>query len=208
MKGEKPAMSPLSYFETRKEMTRIAKSLWKRRLTNAAGGNFAVRVGDGLVLITPSLMAERKHCALKAKDLLLIDYEKNIIEGEGALSREADMHVGLLRAFKGIGAVMHAHPFYSMAFVAQSKEIPSFIEATADRGSVACLPYARLFSPELPAQVLKYFGDHRGAAESRPLGVILPLHGLVVTGPDLYSAYSMLELIECDAFCGLSKSLV
>ena len=58
-------MSNLSYYEMRQEMVTIAKLMWERRLTNAAGGNFAVRVDDNRILISPSLMSERKHCSRK-----------------------------------------------------------------------------------------------------------------------------------------------
>ena len=35
----------------------------------------------------------------------------------------------------------------------------------------------------------------------KPIGVMLPLHGVVVSGGDIFKAYSMLERIECDAYC-------
>jgi L-fuculose-phosphate aldolase len=201
-------MSALSYLAAREEMVAVARSMWNRRLTNAAGGNFAVRVEDNRVLITPSRMSEEKHCALAPEDLLLIDFEQNILEGAGDLSRETDMHVALLRGFSGIGAVIHAHPFYCMAFVAQSKPIPSMIEATMERGEVGCIPYTKVFTPQLAENVTRYFEARRDEAKRHPVGVILPLHGLVVSGAGLRQAYSMLECIECDAFCAICKPLI
>ena len=94
-------MSNLSYYEMRLEMCKVAKMMWDRRLTNAAGGNFAVRVDENRILISPSLMSERKHCEMQPEDFLLIDYDRNIIEGEGKLSRESLMHVLILQNFKG-----------------------------------------------------------------------------------------------------------
>lgn len=85
-------MSNLSYIELREEMCKVAKLMWERRLTNAAGGNFAVRADENRILISPSLMSEQKHCELKPEDFLLIDYEENILEGTGKLSREGLMH--------------------------------------------------------------------------------------------------------------------
>jgi L-fuculose-phosphate aldolase len=185
-----------------------ARLMWERRLTNAAGGNFAVRAGEGLILITPSLMSERKHCAIEPKDILLIDHDKHILEGEGALSRESDLHLYLLTKFAGIGASLHAHPFHCMPFVAAEKPIPSMTEATSERGDVGCASFAPANTPELAAAVADYSEDRRALAESGPLGVILPLHGIVVTGTDLYRAYSMLEMIECDAYCAITRSLI
>ena len=192
----------------RKQMCTIAKSMWDRRLTNAAGGNFAVLVDDNRILISPSLMSERKQCDLKPEDFILMDFEQNIIEGTGNLSRESDMHIALLRDHKNICASIHAHPFYCMPFVSQAKDIPSVTEATLGRGDVGCIEFTKAYTPELAANVARYFEEKRELADKKPIAVILPLHGVVVTGPDLHLAYSMLERIECDAFCNIVKKLI
>lgn len=201
-------MSNLSYYEMRVEMCKVAKNMWNRRLTNAAGGNFAVKVEENRILITPSLMSERLHCDMEPGDLLLIDYEENILEGTGKLSREGEMHVDLLKNFSNINATIHAHPFWCMPFVSQAKPIPNVTEATMGRGVVGCIPYTKAYTPQLAENVYAYFEKHRRLAEKKPMAVILPLHGVVVSGPDIYLAYSMLERIECDAFCNITKNMV
>lgn len=201
-------MQKLSYMDLREEMCRMAAMMWERRLTNAAGGNLAVRAEEGRILITSSLMSLRKHCRIEPKDILLIDYEKNILEGEGDLSREGDMHLYLLTEFENIRAAFHAHPFYAMAFVAASQSIPNVTEATMGRGPVDCIPWTKAYTHELAEAVAAYYEERRELANSKPIGVILPLHGIVVTGPDIYEAYSMLERVECDAFCTLMSGFV
>lgn len=201
-------MADLSYLEMREEMCVIAKNMWERRLTNAAGGNFAVRVGENRVLITPSLMSERKRCCLEPEDILLIDYQENIIEGRGKLSRESDMHTRLLSSFQNIGATIHAHPFHCMPYIAFGKPIPNVTEATMGRGMVECIPYTKAYTPELAQKVFEYFDARRELAERKPIGVIQEKHGVVVSGPDLFMAYSMLERIEADAFCGICRTLI
>lgn len=201
-------MSNLSYYEMRKEMCKVARLMWERRLTNAAGGNFAVRVDENRILISPSMMSEEKHCELNPEDLLLIDYDENILEGTGRLSREGLMHCLILKNFKEIECTIHAHPFYCMPFVAQAKPIPNVTEATMGRGYVGCIEWTKAYSPELSQNIYNYFEEHRETAEKKPIGVIMPLHGVVVSGRSIYSAYSMLERIECDAFCTLTKNLI
>ena len=177
-------MSNLSYYEMRLEMCKVAKMMWDRRLTNAAGGNFAVRVDENRILISPSLMSE------------------------GKLSREILMHVLILQNFKEIECTIHAHPFYCMPFVAQSKPIPNVTEATMGRGEVGCIEWTKAYSEELSRNVYQYFEDHRETAVKKPIGMIMPKHGVVVSGPSIYLAYSMLERIECDAFCTITKNLI
>lgn len=201
-------VSNLSYIEMREEMCVVARMMWERRLTNAAGGNFAVRVDENRILSTPSMMSENKHCQLKPEDMLLIDYEENILEGNGKLSRETNMHILLLSKFQNIGATIHAHPFYCMPYVAFSRPIPNVTEATKGRGYVECIPYSKAYSQELADNVYAYFDSRRELAERKPIACILPTHGVVVSGPSIYMAYSMLERIEADAFCGIAKSLL
>ena len=201
-------MGSLSYMETRTEMVTTARLIWERRLTNAAGGNFSVRVAENRILISPSMMSEEKHCMLNPEDFLLIDYEQNILEGSGKLSRETVMHVLLLKNFSEIGCVIHAHPFYCMPFVIKSKPIPSLSEATMGRGDVGCIKWAKAYTEELSRNVYGYFEEHRELASKTPIAVIMPLHGVVVSGGDIYKAYSMLERIECDAYCATVQNLM
>lgn len=201
-------MAALQYMELREEMCLTARNMWARRLTNAAGGNFAVRPEKNRILVTPSMMSEHKHCQLEPGDILLIDYEGNILEGEGKLSRETDMHILLLSRFENIGATIHAHPFYCMPFVAFAQPIPNVTEATMGRGYVECIPWTKAYSHELAENVYQYFDERRQLAEKKPLGMIMPKHGVVVSGPHIYGAYSMLERIEADAFCNLCRPLI
>jgi L-fuculose-phosphate aldolase len=145
---------------------------------------------------------------MEPKDILLMDYDKNVLEGEGELSREGDMHLYLLTQFDNIAASFHAHPFHCMPFVSAGKPIPNVTESTMGRGEVGCIPFTKAYTPELAEAVARYYEDRRELAESKPIGVILPLHGVVVTGPDIYGAYSMLERIECDAYCTITSSLL
>ena len=201
-------MSGFSYMEIRREMVTTARLIWERRLTNASGGNFAVRAEENRILISPSMMSEEKHCILNPEDFLLIDYNQNIIEGSGKLSRESLMHVLILQNFKEIGCTIHAHPFYCMPFVARAKPIPSMTEATMGRGDVGCIKWTKAYTEELSRNVYAYFEERRELAVRKPIGVIMPLHGVVVSGGDIYKAFSMLERIECDAYCATVQNLI
>ncbi|MDR1796575.1 MAG: class II aldolase/adducin family protein [Clostridiales Family XIII bacterium] len=184
-------------------MCETALQLWDRKLTNALGGNFCMRVGEGELLITPTLMSEGKHCRLEPKDILLIDYEAKILEGEGGLSRETDMHIGLLRDFPAIGAVIHAHPQNGMVFAAYEKPIPSVTEASEAQGAAGLIDFAPTCTPELAAAVLRYYEARRPLLEKGPLAAVMRKHGLVVTAPNLNAAFAFLEVVETDAYCAL-----
>ncbi|MHB8087827.1 MAG: class II aldolase/adducin family protein [Anaerolineaceae bacterium] len=202
-------MSELQYLDMRRQMKKIAKAMWDRKLTNAAGGNFAVRVDENRILISPSMMSEYEMCDLDVESFLLIDYDANIIEGSGKLSRETDMHILLLSKFKYIQCTIHAHPQFCMVFASQSKPIKTVTEATIKRGEYfGVIDPAPAYSKELAYSVYKYFDDRRELAEKIGLGCIMPMHGVVVSGDCLMSAFSCLERMETDAICNIFKNFI
>ena len=185
-------------------MCEIAGLIWQRRLTNAYGGNFAVRAGEDSFLVTPSMMAEEKHCRLVPEDLLLVGPDGAVLEGAGCLSRETGMHAALLNAFPKIGAVIHAHPMNAMVFAAACRPIPSVTEATERQGEAGLVKFAPMCTPEMTANVLEYYEGKRALLNELPAACVLPKHGVVVAGKSLNAAFAMLELIETDAYCVLN----
>jgi L-fuculose-phosphate aldolase len=95
-----------------------------------------------------------------------------------------------------------------MLYVAKAKPIPSMTEATMGRGVVGCIKWTKAYTEELSRNIYNYFEEHRDLAVKKPIGVIMPLHGVVVSGGDIFKAYSMLERIECDAYCATVQSFI
>jgi L-fuculose-phosphate aldolase len=190
-------------------MKKIAKAIWDRKLTNAAGGNFAVKVAENRILISPSMMSENCMCELDVEEFLLIDYQGNILEGSGKLSRETEMHIMLLSGFKNIKCTIHAHPQFCMVFASQSKPIKTVTEATIKRGeNFGVIEQAPAFSKQLAGNVYKYFDERRELAEKIGIGCVMPMHGVVVSGDSLMSAFSCLERMETDAICNIFKNSI
>jgi L-fuculose-phosphate aldolase len=202
-------LSELQYLETREHMRKIAKAMWDRKLTNAAGGNFAVKVAQNRILISPSMMSENFMCELDPEEFLLIDYQGKVLEGSGKLSRETQMHILLLSGFNYIKCTIHAHPQFCMVFASQSKPIKTVTEATLKRGEAfGVIEPAPAYSRQLAENVYKYFDERRELAEKIGIGCIMPMHGVVVSGDSLMSAYSCLERMETDAICNVFKNFI
>jgi len=190
-------------------MQKVAKAMWDRKLTNAAGGNFAVKVAENRILVSPSMMSEHCMCELDVDEFLLVDYQGNILEGRGKLSRETEMHTMLLSRFNYIQSTIHAHPQYCMVYAANSKPIKTVTEATIKRGDYfGVIENAPAYTKQLAENVYKYFDDHRDFAEKIGIGCIMPMHGVVVSGNSLMSAFSCLERMETDAICNIFKNFV
>lgn len=198
----------MKYMEERRKLLQIATDLWERRLTNAAGGNLAMRVDDNRVLVSPSMMSEHKHCRIDIEEPLLIDYDCNILEGTGAFSREGRMHALILKNIPEVGGVIHAHPFYTMVYVAACKPIPQVTEATLKMGETGLIHQAKAYSMELAENAYEYFLPMREQLKITGLCGLLPYHGTVAVGKHIEQAFSVVERVEGDAVCNLMGKLI
>ena len=153
-------------------------------------------------------MSENRRCVLDLEDILLVDFNMNILEGQGTLSRESDMHIMLLKNFDSITASIHAHPRYCMVFACAEKPIPNISEATSKMGPCECLPFVTGCTPELAHAVNDYYETRREFLKSRGCGVILAKHGIVTVGSSLNKAYNIVERLENDALCNLLGKLI
>ncbi len=198
----------MQYMEERRKLLQIVSDLWERRLTNAAGGNCAMRVDDNRVLVSPSMMSEHKHCRIGIEEPLLIDYDCNILEGTGKFSREGRMHALILKNIPEVGGVIHAHPFYTMVYVAACKPIPQVTEATLKMGDTGLIHQAKAYSMELAENAYEYFLPKREQLKITGLCGLLPYHGTVAVGKHIEQAFSVVERVEGDAVCNLLGKLI
>ncbi|MBE0067570.1 class II aldolase/adducin family protein [Thermoanaerobacterium thermosaccharolyticum] len=198
----------LSYMEEREEVCQLVKDMFDRMMTNAAGGNVSVRVESGKFLMTPALMSEHNRCRLKPEDLLLVDMDMNILEGTRKLTREANMHAGILKEFPCVNACVHAHARNIMTFASFELPIPSVTEATAKFGNIECLPYHPATTKELADATVEYFRTKKNVLEKHACAVMLARHGIIIAGKSLDEAYNALERIETNAYIVLNSKLL
>ncbi|BCU81333.1 L-fuculose-phosphate aldolase [Polycladomyces abyssicola] len=192
------------YFEERKDLCEVARMMFDRLLTNAAGGNISVKMSDSRFIMTPSLMSQQKFCRLKPEEILVVDSNGNILEGDGQLTREFNMHMAAYDAMPDAGAVIHAHPKESMVFASLGLEMPHMCEATRKLGEIRTLEYAPATSKDLADRVYAYL---RSRAGDIPVATLLREHGILVIDKTLRKAYDMLERIEFNAYVNIQAKL-
>lgn len=198
----------LSFIKEREEICKLAKIMFDRQMTNAAGGNISMRVDENKVLLSPARMSEHDKCDLKPEDLLLVDFDLNIIEGTRQMTRESNMHVGIIKEFPFVNACVHAHSKNIMTFASFELPIPSVTEATEKFGNIDCLPYYPAITKELADAVVEYFKTKREDLKEHPSAVMLARHGIIVAGKSLDESYSALERIETNAYIVLRSKLL
>jgi L-ribulose-5-phosphate 4-epimerase len=101
-------------------------------------GNVSARDFEtGLVVIKPSGVS---YESMKPADMVVIDMDGKVIEGNFKPSTDAPTHLVLYNAFKEIGGVVHTHSSYATSWAQAGKPIPPFGTTHADHfyGAVPC----------------------------------------------------------------------
>ncbi len=92
---------------------------------------------SGIIAIKPSGVPYSK---MKSDDIVLVDLNGKIVEGNLKPSSDLRTHIVLYKNFKNIGGVAHTHSTYATAWAQSKKEIPCLGTTHADYvyGSIPC----------------------------------------------------------------------
>ncbi|MBV7330118.1 class II aldolase/adducin family protein [Chloroflexi bacterium TSY] len=185
--------------QARAKLARFGGLLFERRLTDAAGGNLSTLVGD-VVCMSPTLSGSKRQWQLQPEDVLVVDLEGNILEGDGGIPRETHVHFKLYEEFSDYGtAVIHAHPRNIMPFAAMAMSMPPVLEANLKFGEVKCVDYAPAHSMDLANNVAAAIRGQEARIQKHAAGVIAPWHGIFLIGKDLDAAFDAVERFDTNA---------
>lgn len=131
--------------ELRQEVLEANLELVRRSLVvftfgNASGFDRA----SGIAIIKPSGVP---YDQLRPEDLVAIDLEGKVVEGNLRPSSDLPTHIALYRAFDGVNGVVHTHSRYATAWAQANREIPCFGTTHADY-FYGPVPVTRPMSPE------------------------------------------------------------
>ena len=82
-----------------------------------------------LVVIKPSGVA---YDVMKASDMVVVDLNGNVVDGDLNPSSDTPTHIELYKAFPQIGGVVHTHSTYATAWAQAGKDIPNIGPTHAD----------------------------------------------------------------------------
>ncbi|MGC4015911.1 MAG: class II aldolase/adducin family protein [Luteolibacter sp.] len=173
--------------EIKKQMVHVGHKMWGRNMVDGNGGNITVRVGDNLVLCTPTL---RSKGELQTDDIALVDFDGNQKAGWRKRTSEVNTHLAIMKRQPLAKSCIHGHPPYSTAFAVAGIEPPTCLcsEAEIFTGPIKLIPYQTPGSPENATSV----GE---VAKDNP-AVLLQNHGVMTWGSDVEDAYWKLENME------------
>ena len=184
--------------DPREHLARIARLVFARRLTDASGGNLSLRQGDR-VYMTPAKAGSKQQWQIEPSDIVVLDFQGNLVEGPDRRTREWQFHLGIYRAFERAGGVIHAQGGHFMAFVAAGKPMPTVLEHTKKFGTIGLAQFAPAHSAELAANILEALRPEAPKLEHHAIATMVPQHGIVVVGRDLDDAFDTLDRLESNA---------
>lgn len=151
-----------------------------------------------IVAIKPSGVDYEK---MTVEDMVIVDLNGNVLEGDLNPSSDLDTHLELYRNFKDIGGVVHTHSNWATTWAQAGKGIPALGTTHADYfyGEIPC---TRKMTPEEIANgyelqtgkvIVETFRDKD---PNQVPGVLAYSHGPFVWGKDAFSAVHNAVVLE------------
>ncbi|HYA15289.1 MAG TPA: class II aldolase/adducin family protein [Syntrophales bacterium] len=176
----------------RKDLFRVVLNLYQKDFIQLNSGNVSVFASADHLVITP---AGIPYDDMTAEDLVIIDLNGVVIEGDHKPSSETPMHITLYKNIPAVKAIVHTHSPFALAFATVGKSIPVITtEGLAVRGPVPVADYA---CPGTEAQGWAAIKAMKGPPSVT--GTLLKNHGVLATGATLSHAYSTACRIEMAA---------
>ena len=179
--------APASPTTTPEEVLAAAKQMLADGLVEGTSGNISGRLADGLVCLSPSSVP---YDTMTLDDLVVVDLDGKVVQGERSPTTEKDLHLGALRRYPELGSVIHTHAVYATMFALAHEPVPAVIEEVVVYvgGDVPCCDYKGTGTAELGDEVAEHLAD-RGAA-------LLANHGLVTCASTPGKALHIAALVE------------
>ena len=156
----------------------------------------------GLVVIKPSGLS---YDRMKPEDMVVVDMEGNVVEGDWKPSSDTPTHLKLYAAFPDCGGVVHTHSRWATVFAQAGREIPALGTTHADDfyGPIPCTrpltdaEIAGAYEAETGSVIVETFRDRDPMAV--PAALVYS-HGPFVWGRDPAEAVYKAVVLEEAAF--------
>ena len=177
--------------------------LVKHKLVLFTWGNVSeIDRKTGLVVIKPSGVDYEN---MKASDMVVVDLNGKVVEGDLRPSSDTPTHIELYKAFPEIGGITHTHSTYATAWAQAGRDIPFYGTTHADYfyGDIPCA--RALTKEEIEGEYEKNTGlviveKFKGLKPLEVPGVLVKSHGVFAFGKDgaasVYNATVMEEVAK------------
>lgn len=160
-------------------------------LIHGTSGNISVAIREeDIVIITPTSVPYHR---LSPEDLPVVRLsDGHHLSGELSPSKEAPMHLAILRAKPKINAVVHTHSLYATVVSLIFNELPAISTGSAPYSPTRVTPFILPGSEELANAVVDTMGNDS-------IVCLLKNHGLIAGGINLEMAIDVASYVEENA---------
>lgn len=173
----------------KKELIDVSHYIYKKGLSPGKSGNLSSRFYDegiSKVAITRSGISKGK---IQEEDIIIIDMEGNILEGDKKPSLETFMHLGIYKKREDIKSVVHIHSPFATGFSMSDKKLKRLEGFGPIKNHyIPTVKYSKPGSVELAEDTSKMMENEDA--------VLLKNHGVVAAGVNLDEAVLLAEFIE------------
>ena len=185
----------------KEEVCRANLLLPKYHMVTFTWGNVsAIDRESGLFVIKPSGV---EYDGMKPEDMVVVDFEGNVVEGRYKPSSDTETHRALYLNFPNIGGVVHTHSTFAVGWAQAGRDIPALGTTHGDYfyGAIPCT--RRMTPEEIAGEYELETGNiiveefrQRGLDPNRVPGVLVHSHGPFAWGSDAENAVHNAVVME------------
>ena len=171
---------------SKEEILYWSKRLYQKGMSPSTSGNISTKFKDGILISASGVCLND----MDENDVVLIDYNGNLVSGNKKPSSEKIMHSEIYTRRDDINAVIHCHCPLITAFAVAGVEMtkPILPDFALVFGKVPIIPYYCPSSIELATTVGDMFENYSA--------VLLKNHGVILGADTLQNAFYQLELLR------------
>ncbi|HEV3280773.1 MAG TPA: class II aldolase/adducin family protein [Acidimicrobiales bacterium] len=178
----------LPQLDPRQELVLLARILWREGYDDHLAGHITYRQPDGTFLCNPWLLLWEE---LHPDDVLVIDIDGHLIEGDWPVPLGIPLHLELHRQRDDIAVAVHSHPRYATAW-ADAGRIPGCYDQSSALGGGRIVVVDEYDGPvdshESAAKAIAAMGSADMA--------LLANHGVLVTAGSIRAAHQRAVALE------------
>jgi len=166
------------------------KEMDDRGLVSGTAGNVSGRVDRERAVLTPSSLP---YAEMTLDDLVVVDLDGTVLEGDRSPTSEKDLHLECFRAFPEVGGVLHCHARHASMFAVARRQIPAAVDESVIYlgGDIPVADYQPSGSVELAHAVVACLAERSAA--------LMANHGLVCVGKSPADALHAALVVEHNA---------
>lgn len=172
----------------------LGRRSYSKNYNDGNGGNFSVRVGDNIVLCTPTMISKG---SMTPEDMCFVDMDGNQLAGNRKRTSEVLAHLAIMKRQPMAKACCHAHPPHATAFALAGKTPPRCVNPETEIfiGQVGLADYGTPGTQHMANAVGEQGVDHDC--------VFMVNHGVMTWANDIETAFWKMENVEAHCFTSM-----